>query len=144
VQYLLDKHCDNEAAKSLLPPNHAEDVRVRGKTLQLIHYASGELFRMVSDVYMLTSAPLKTDESRERLDLQKKKFQTRMATFLEKELRGNSFMMGAEYCLVDLMMSYDLTLLRYFGIFNESEFPTLSNYWQRLASRPSFKLTYPF
>eukprot|EP01122_Echinamoeba_exundans_P014540 TRINITY_DN6613_c0_g1_i1.p1 TRINITY_DN6613_c0_g1~~TRINITY_DN6613_c0_g1_i1.p1 ORF type:complete len:238 (+),score=71.23 TRINITY_DN6613_c0_g1_i1:39-716(+) len=138
VLYLLEKY--DKDHKLMLPAD--ADPHKRGKMWQFLTYSPSELYRLSAELDEAKKVP---EDKRDNALIEKlnKRFKTEFGPFLEKELGEKKYLLGDEYTVADLVISYDLLGLKWFGAFDGAEFPKLEAYYNRLADRPAFKATYP-
>ena len=99
VMYLLEKY--DTQYKLLIPPT---DIQKRAKMFQFMHYASSTLYPLNADAHLQDNAAV--------MEKCVKQFKNEVVPFLTRELGDKQYLLGDQYTVADLLISYDLAGLR--------------------------------
>lgn len=107
VMYLLEKY--DKEHKFLLPAT--ADIHKRAKMHQFLQYGPAELYNLAAQLDEVKKAP-EDKRDNDRLAKLNAKFKTEYGPFLEKELGQKQYLLGDEFTVADLVISYDLLGLK--------------------------------
>jgi glutathione S-transferase len=107
VLYLLEKY--DKDHKLMLPAN--ADAHKRGKMWQFLQYAPAELYTLSAHLDEAKKVP-EDKRDNELIEKLNKRFKTELGPFLEKELGEKQYLLGDEFTVADLVVSYDLLGLK--------------------------------
>lgn len=131
IEYILERYGDGRLAPPVGRPE-------RGQYLQWLHYAESTAFSPLGVVIWLTvyrqDATDHPDLVTDAKDRAGKAF-----AFVDRELKGRTYLVGDEFSAADIMMGFTLFAAQTLGIL--ADYPDLQAYLRRITARPAFAKT---
>ena len=131
VHYLLDRYGEGR-----LEPDRESPIY--GPYLEWIQFGESKLMGPLSQ--WLQHSKLLPEADRDSVVAkQARRSFSHFARSIDQALRGKRYLLGDEFTAADIVIGYALYLAAEFGAFPEG-LGNLSEYYERLSSRPAFKL----
>lgn len=131
VHYLLDRYGEGR-----LEPDRESPIY--GPFLEWIQFGESKLMGPLSQWLQHSTLLPEADRDPVVAEQARRSF-GHFARSIDQALRGKRYLLGDEFTAADIVIGYALYLAAEFGAFPEG-LGNLSEYYERLSSRPAFKL----
>ena len=130
VEYLLEKY----GSRGLAPPVGSP---LRGPFLQWVHFADATAFTGLGNIAWHTR--FKNDAERMADAVADyRQWAEAALDVLERNLRGQDYLLGADFSAADVMVGYTVLVAKAMGLLGESH-PAVDAYLARLTERPALR-----
>ena len=129
VDYIIHRYGGNRLA---VPPTAPEYARY----LYWLHFAEGSLMSVLIVPLVLTRVPQGSASPAGTRILERMK---QTLAFINLELAGGPYFVGASFTAADVMMTFPFTTMRLFLDYDLAPYPNIIAYLKRIEARPAYQ-----
>ena len=129
VEYIVQRHGEGRLS---VPPQAPEFSRY----VYWMHFAEGSLMSLMLIALVLARVPEASASPVRTRILERMK---QMLSFVDGELAGRPYFVGAEFTAADVMMVFPFTTMRQFLEYDISPYANIVAYMKRIEARPAYQ-----
>ena len=129
VEYIVQRHGEGRLAVQPQAPEFSRYV-------YWMHFAEGSLMSLMLMALVLSRVPEASASPVRTRILERMK---QMLSFVDAELAGRPYFVGAEFTAADVMMVFPFTTMRQFLEYDISPYANIGAYMKRVESRPAYR-----
>jgi glutathione S-transferase len=131
VEYIINRHAHGRLGVPVDSPLYA-------RYLQWMHFAEGSAMAQILTYILMCGFIPGIDQSLPFVAYTREKT-VQLLSYLDGELDGSSYFLGADFSAADIMMTYCFTTCRSFLHMDLSPYQNITKYLDRIARRPAYQ-----